>query len=316
VYLNLDKSIKRLLPNASLSLSDYVRYTPTAPGFSAPLAGTSPGSPVNIQNVYAQGLLTSRVNNVVNTANASGSYTITPLTSLNASYSYMILQFGSSPITQTTQLFDTTTHNGTVGAKTQVTALDSLLVNYSYSQSELVPHASTASTAQTFAQLFRSQSATLGWSRIFTPSITAQVGGGIIVIDPGITTYAMNASMVLNTPNNIATISYNRSAYPGFLGVPVPLISDVLSLSAIQKLALDWELNETATFSHLASAGSGPVAITYNSYFAGIDLYYWITTMWSTALSFDYMNFDSETAGVKSNFDRYAVTFSIKATLK
>ncbi len=32
-YLNLDNSIKRLLPNASLIVSDYVRYTPTPPGF-------------------------------------------------------------------------------------------------------------------------------------------------------------------------------------------------------------------------------------------------------------------------------------------
>src|SRR5215813_6211785 len=31
LYLNLDNSIKRLLPNASLTISDYVRYTPTAP---------------------------------------------------------------------------------------------------------------------------------------------------------------------------------------------------------------------------------------------------------------------------------------------
>src|SRR5262249_43831583 len=42
LYLNLDNSIKRLLPNASLTVSDYMRYTPTPPGFSSVAAGTSP----------------------------------------------------------------------------------------------------------------------------------------------------------------------------------------------------------------------------------------------------------------------------------
>ncbi len=100
---------------------------------------------------------------------------------------------------------------------------------------------------------------------------------------------------------------------PSFIGVGVPVISDAVSLTAIQKLARNWELDETANYSH-SSGGSGPTAIAYNSYFAGIDLYYWITKIWSTALSFDYMNFDQQFGTTKSNFDRYAVTFSVKAT--
>jgi hypothetical protein len=310
LYLNLDKSIKRLLPNASLILSDSVRYTPTPPGFSNVVAGTSPTAPVNIQNAYAQGVLSYRANNVTNAANATATYDITPLTMLNASYSYAILRFGSSPISSFT-LFDSTTHTGTVGARTKVTALDALNVSYTHLQYEFTPHTGTITSP---SSTFVSNTATLGWTRDITPYLRTSVGGGLIVIDPGLTTYAVNASMVFNTPNNSATIGYVRSAVPSFIGVGVPVISDSVTLSAIQKLALNWELNESGGYSH-SSGGSGPTAIEFNSFSAGIDLYYWITKMWSAALSFDYTNFDSTFGSSTQTLDRYAVTFGVKATL-
>jgi hypothetical protein len=310
LYVNLDNSIKRLLPNARLSITDYMRYAPTAPGFSNVAAGTAPGSPVNIQNVYAQGLLAYRSNNVLNTATALGSYDFTPLTTMNLSYSNMIIRFGSSPITSGATLFDTTVHTATVGATTRVSALDALRVSYSRTESEFVPQqASTFNPATSFI----TNNASLTYSRTLNAYLTSEIGGGVIVIDPGITTYALNASLVLNTPNYNATISYVRSAYPSFVGVGVPLVSDVVSVSAIQKLALNWELDETGGFSH-ASGESNGTAIAYNSYFAAVDLYYWISKMWSTALSFDYMNFNSEFGPSTSSFNRYAVTLSVKAT--
>jgi hypothetical protein len=310
LFLNLDNSIKRYLPNGSLIISDSLRYTPTPPGFSNVLAGTSPGAPVNIQNIYAQGILSYRTNNVTNGLNVLASYKATPLTTVSVSYMNMILRFGSSPITSGALLFDTTTHTGSVGAGTQLTALDTLNVNYSHTQSDFTPHV----TSGTFpSSEFKTDTATLGWSRNWTPYLTTTLGGGGIVIDPGLTTYALNASMIVNTPNNIATISYARSAFPSFVGVGAPVISDIFSLSAIQKLGLNWELDETASYMH-GSGGSGSTAITYDSYLAAIDLYYWITKMWSTALSFDYMNFQQEFGTSQATFDRYAVTLSVKAT--
>ena len=309
LYLNLDNSIRRLLPNATLSITDNVRYTPTPPGFSNPIAGTSPGSPANIQNIYAQGLLSYRANNLTNNATVLTSYNVTPLTSLNASYSHAILRFGAAPVTSASQLtlFDTTSQTATIGAKTQLSARDTLSVTYSRSQSEFISHAT--SIPSTF---FNVDSAILGWARTLTSYLTAQIGGGAIVIDPGLTTYALNASVMLNTPNHNATISYARSAAPSYIGVGVPIISDSFSLTAIQKIALQWQLAETAAYVH-SSGGSSPATVRYDSYFASVDLYYWMTNIWSTALSFDYMNFDSEFASAKTSYDRYTVTISLKA---
>jgi hypothetical protein len=311
LYLNLDNSVKRLLPNASLSITDYVRYTPTPPGFANIVAGTTPGAPVNIQNVYAQGFLAYRTNNVMNNSNIVGSYTITPLTSLNASYSYNILRFGSSPAPSATTpllLFDTTSQTGTVGAKTQLTPLDSFNVTYSHTQTEFTPSSSPSQSS-----LFKINTAVLGWTRNLTPYMTTQIGGGLLIIDPGLTTYALNAALTLNTPNNVATLSYARSAFPSYAGVGVPVTSDAFSLTAIQKFTAHWELNELASYTH-ASGGSGSTAISYNTYVAAVDLYYWVTRIWSIALSLDYMNFHTEFAGATNNFDRYAATISVKAT--
>jgi hypothetical protein len=308
--LDLDKSIKRLLPNASLSITNSVRYTPTPPGFVNPVAGTSPSSPGNIQNVFAQGILSYRANNLTNNGTVTTSYATSPTTSLNASYSHAILRFGSSPISSASQLslFDTTTQTGTVGGIARLNALDTVNVRYSHSQSEFIPLSGSASST-----LFKTDSATLGWSRILTPYLTAEVGGGGILIDPGITTYAANASLTMNLPGHRATISYSRSTTPSFIGAGVILRSDNILLTAVHNITQQWQLVESANYSH-STGGSGSSAVNYNTYAASVDLYYWVTHIWSTALSFDYMNFDQGFAGTKTTFDRYAITFGVKAS--
>jgi hypothetical protein len=312
--LNLDNSVKRLLPNASLRISDYVRYTPTPPGFANPIAGTSPSSPVNLQNVYAQGILSYRSNNLINNADVSTSYDTTATTSLNASYSHAIIRFGSSPVASTAPLllFDTTTQTGTVGGKAQVSALDTLNVRYAHAQSEFIPHTTSASSTSARSS-FKTDTVTLGWSRTLTPYLTAEAGGGGILIDPGITTYSANASLVMNLPNHVATLSYARSAFPSFIGAGVIVTSDSVSLTAIQKIARQWQLAESANYAH-SSGASGAASIKFTTYSATADVYYWVTRIWSTALSFDYLNINQEFGTGKANFDRYAVTFSLRAT--
>jgi hypothetical protein len=152
----------------------------------------------------------------------------------------------------------------------------------------------------------------IGWSRALTPNLSAEVGGGGILISPGLTTYAANAALIMNFLNNSATISYHRAAFPSFVGVGAPLITDVFLLSAVQKLDQQWQLAETASYSH-RSGGSGLNAVTFDSYGASVDIYYWMTRIWSTALSFDYIKFNSEFGSVTSDFDRKAITLSVRA---
>ena len=309
--LNLDNTIKRWLPNASLRVTDTFSYTPLPPGFVNPVAGTSPGAPGNIQDVYAQGIMGFRTNNLRNIGTVLASYATTPLTSLNASYSYGILRFGSSTSTAgvdpnlspaPTNLFNSTIQTGTVGGTARVSELDTLNVNYSHVQSEF--------TRSSISSFFKTDSATIGWSRTLTPNIRAEIGGGGILISPGLITYAANAAMTMNFQNSSATISYVRSAFPSMVNSGQPLIGDRFSLSAIQKIDQKWQLTQTANYMH--STGTG--GLDFNTYFASAGLNYWMTSIWSTSLSYDYTKYNSQFGSTTNDFDRHVIMFSVNAS--
>ena len=303
--LDLDKSIKRWLPNASLIVLDTFSYTPLPPGFINPASGTSPGAPENNQNVFAQGIQGFRTNNLMNNGTVSTSYATTALTSLNASYNYAILRFKGTPSTQgPANLFNTTTQTGTVGGTSRLTGFDTLNVKFAHSQSEFDRGATSS--------LFKTDSATIGWSRTLTPNLSTELGGGGILISPGITTYAANAALIMNFLNSSGTISYAHTVFPDFINGGI-LTGDLFSLSAVQIIDLQWQLTESANFSH-TSGGSVVNTSTRNSYFASVDMQYWVTRIWSTALSYDYMNFSTLSGSVKTELDRHAITLSIRAT--
>ena len=314
LFLNLDNSIKRLFPNASLRVTDTFSYTPLPPGFVNPIAGTSPGAPDNIQDQYAQGFLGFRTNNLRNSGTVSASYATTALTSLHASYTHAILRFKGSPSTGVIDpnlspgprnLFNTTTQTGTVGGTARVSELDTMNVNFSHAQTEYTRSATST--------LFKIDTATIGWSRTLTPNISAQLGGGGILISPGITTYAANAALIMNALNNSTTISYARSAFPSFVGAEGVRIGDVFSLSAVQKIDRQWQLAEFASYAHTSTAG-GLNALTYDSFSAGGDIQYWMTSIWSTSLSYHYSKFISESGSVKTDFDRHVMMLSVVAS--
>ena len=265
--LNLDNSIKRLLPDASLRVIDNFSYTPLPPGFVNPTAGTSPSDPGNIQDVFAQGLLFRRTNNLRNTGIVSTSYATTASTSLLASYNHSLLHFAGSPSTQGgSNLFNMTTQTGTVGGTARVSELDTLNVNYSHAQTEF--------TRSSISSLFKIDTATTGWSRVLTPNLSAQLGGGGILINSRQPTYSANAALIMNFSNNSATLSYSHSAFPSFVGVaPIVVVGDVFSLSAVQKIDRQWQLAETANYAH-RSGGSGLNTLTFDSYSASVDIYF------------------------------------------
>ncbi|OAI47823.1 hypothetical protein AYO43_03900 [Nitrospira sp. SCGC AG-212-E16] len=307
--LNLDNSIKRLLPNASLSVFDNFSYTPLPPGFANPAAGTSPSDPSNIQNVYAQGFLGARTNNLINNATASTSYATTASTSLNASYTYAIIRFGSSPSTQGLNLFNTTSQIGTVGGTAQLSMADTLSVKYSHVQTESTPNSPSSSVTST---LFKIDTATIGWSRTLTPNLKAEVGGGGILVNSVQASYAANAALRMNYLINTATISYAHTAFPTFYGGGV-LIGDSFALSATQRIDRQWQLTESASYAHTSSA-NGLNPLTYDSYVAGGDIQYWVTSVWSTTLSYSYAKFSTKSGSVTTDFDRQVIMFSVVAT--
>ena len=192
-----------------------------------------------------------------------------------------------------------------VGGTARVSDLDTLSLTYSQGQTE--------STRGGISSFFKVDSATLGWSRLLTSNVSAQVGGGGTLVSSGYTTYIANASLVMNFLNNSATMSYARTVVPSFVGAGEPLIADRVSLSAVQKLSRQWQVAESASYVHTTRAG-GLNALTYDSIVAGGDIQYWLNSIWGTSLSYNYMKFISESGSVKTDFDRHVMMFSVIAS--
>jgi len=308
--LNLDNTVKRVLPNAGLFITDAVSYTPSPPGFVNPVAGTNPGAPVNIQDVFAQGILFARTNRITNSGTVSATYATSASTRINASYSHAMLRFlsdsSASQAGAQRTVFDTNTQTGAVGGSAQVSGLDTLNIRYSRTQSEF-----TGGSASSFS--FDTNTATIGWTRILTPNFSTEAGGGVIVIDPGRTTYAANGAVIMNFVNTRATISYARSVFPSFAGVPTQLVGNVVSLSAVQQISPQWQLTGSANYSH-SSGTSGENSIKFDSYGGSVNLAYLMTRIWSTALGYSYLRFDREFGASRDQFDRHVMMFSLRAS--
>ena len=314
LFINLDNSIKRWFPRASLGVTDTFSYSQLPPRLVGPPAGTSPGNPSiqqdpnipNSQDVFAQGLLFQRTNNLINTGTILASYDTTATTSLNASYTYSILRFQGSPTTQGLSLFNTTSQTGSLGGTARLSDLDTMNVRYAHTETDFM-----RGTSSTF---FKSDSATIGWSRLLSPNLSAQVGGGGVLISTGLTTYLANAALMMNFTNNSATLSYVRSVVPSFIGAGEPLISDRLSLSALQMVARQWQLAESVSYVHTSRAGGNNNAQTFDSFAAGGDIQYWMNSIWSTSLSYNYTKFIQDSGSVNTDFDRHAIMLSVVAS--
>ena len=316
--LSLDKTIKRFLPNASLWLSDSGRYSPLPPSFLNPVAGTSPSDPANPQDAFAQGIIAPRTNNYSNTGSATFSYAITSATSLNVSYSNAITRYlSSSSLFTRVPLFDITTHTGAVGGAVGISVSDTLTARYSYSDSTFNSVTNATGGSSLPDRSFQSHTALFGWKRTWTPYFKSELGGGGIVITPGLTSWAMNAELLFTDPKYPVTLSYSRYASPSVLESASPIIANTVLLSASQRLGQDWQLAELGSFSLSTGATpdtqSGVNKLEFTTYRAAIDLYYWVTSMWSIAVGYDYMRFDRESGRVSSQFDRHSVMLSLKA---
>ena len=313
LFLNLDNSIKRWFPRAGLRVMDMFSYSQLPPGLGSIAAGTSPGDPSipqdpnlpNSEDIFAQGLLFPRRNNLTNTGVILASYDTTATTSLNASYSYSMLRFQGSPTTQGLSLFNTTSQTGTAGGAARLSDLDTMNIRYAHTETDFMGGSSSS--------FFKVDSATIGWSRLVTPNLRGHLGGGGVLISTGRSTYVANAALVMNFTNNSATVSYGRSVVPSFVGAGEPLIADRVSLSATHMVARQWQLAEFASYVHTSRAG-GNNALTYDAFIAGGDIRYWMTSIWATSLSYNYTKFTRESGSVNSDFDRHVIMLSVIAS--
>lgn len=173
---NLDRLVKRFLPQASLVIADNIFYSPQAPSYSASDVS------METQNPLTRGIQIVRTKTFTNNASAMGMYALTPSISLRASYVHSMIRFGgtySSAIGF--NLIDTDSQIITAGPLFQVTRQDTLGVNYIYQQTDFLG-SQTAGVASQFV----THGGAATWTRNWSPEVkTTAYGGASVLLQEG-----------------------------------------------------------------------------------------------------------------------------------
>lgn len=110
----------------------------------------------------------------------AGSYSLSPTTDFQTTYTYSQLSFGGSFTPSTTvsgqasnTVFDTRTHAISAGPTSRISAIDTVTVKYTFNQ---------MSQAQ-FGD-YATHGATLGWGRSWTKEWSSSLNGGLTLIEP------------------------------------------------------------------------------------------------------------------------------------
>lgn len=307
--LNLSEAVKRIIPNATLLVSDSFTFTPVLPSF------IFPNDEGNVEGVNLRGIQPARAMAYSNNATATGSYAITPRVSLTTSYMHSLVIFGtqfSAP--SVGGFFNTTMQMITEGAQVNISPTDSLNVNYMYSLVDFKGGATFGGNSS-----FTSQGGTIGWSHTLTPSLKTNLVAGATVVSPGTPSQAMAYTGIatLTGTHQTATwfLSYNRAVSPSFFIAAVPIVNDMVMASVSHPITARLSGSGTASYAHGNSIESGGGRLSFDSYQASLGLQYKITRTVTANTTYSHSLFFSELAGARSEFDRNQVMFTISGTL-
>lgn len=186
--VDLSQAVNRVLPRMkAFRVFGTYRYSPSTPAFGAGGLGGGIGGGggfgmggIGISGPVDSGLLTQRIRTTMYSAGLADSYSLSPTTDFQTTYTYSQLSFGGSYTpTSTTAgqaqqtVFDTTTHSITAGPSSRITAIDTLTVKYIFTR---------ASQAQ-FGN-YTTHGGTAGWGRVWTKELSSSLNGGLTLIEP------------------------------------------------------------------------------------------------------------------------------------
>jgi putative beta-barrel porin BBP2 len=267
-----------------------------------------PGGPIG------SGIQTPRVTTYANSGKVVASYILAPKVLLSTNYTNYFVSFGGTASGQSTgvPVFGFLTHAIGVGPTFKITPRDTLEVKYTFA------HSDYTSTTPTVGGTFSTHGGTVGWTRQLTQTLSGTVTGGTSHIDLGDAqqsgasslVYIASASLQWNyEKNSAATLSYSRSVTPGFFGVPVPLITDTVNVSASRILTQKLRIIGTANYAHNEDTAS---LIRFISYGGTVSLSYDLARSVTASLNYIYYNYDSKFISQIIAFDRSALMLSLR----
>ncbi len=179
--IDLTQAINRILPrNRAFRVFGTYQYMPSAPAFGAGGIGAGGGGGFGIAGPVDSGLLTQRIRTTMYNAGFADSYSLSPTTDFQTTYTYSQLSFGgayappaTTPGQTSSTVFDTSMHSISAGPSSKISAIDTLTVRYMFTQ---------MSQAQ-FGD-FTTHGGNLGWGRSWTREWSSSLNGGLTLIEP------------------------------------------------------------------------------------------------------------------------------------
>ena len=203
--IDLGQAINRILPrNRAFRVFGTYQYSPSAPAFGATALGGGGGfgyGGVGISGPTDSGLLTQRVKTTMYSLGVADSYSLSPTTDFQTMYTYSSLSFGETlapAATTSGQVtnFDTATHTISAGPTSKMSAVDTLGVKYTFTQ-----------TSQPQFGDYAMHNGTLAWGRSWAREWSSTLNGGLALIEPIPTTSTVGGQAVGGQGKIPATIA-------------------------------------------------------------------------------------------------------------
>jgi hypothetical protein len=203
--------------------------------------------------------------------------------------------------------FNTTFQSYSVGPQFQVTPLDSLSLTFQGSRADY-------SNAGLSRPSFVTKGGTVGWARLLTPTLTANASGGLTQVGSGPSatlTYIANASLEWRHEHGGAALRYNRSVFPSFFIVPVPLVSQIITISGTYALSGDITLASSANYAKNEAVGSSQ-SLNFESYSVSASVNYTITRSITAIASYTHSEFNQTSGANSITFGRNIASLSLR----
>ncbi|MBS0177360.1 MAG: hypothetical protein JSR20_01205 [Nitrospira sp.] len=190
--IDLAQAVNKVLPRMrAFRIFGTYQYMPSAPAFGAGGLGVGMSGGgfggggfatggFGIAGPVDSGLVTQRIRTTMFNAGFSDSYSLSPTTDFQTTYTYSQLSFGGALAPTSTAsgqpqntVFDTQTHSISAGPTSKISAVDTLTVKYTFTQ-----------MSQGQIGDYSTHNGAVGWGRSWTKEWSSSVNGGLTLIEP------------------------------------------------------------------------------------------------------------------------------------
>lgn len=247
--VTLDKMTERIVRGLKLGLAEAVTYYPEQPGF------VTPDSP---ESDFTRGIQARRNNSLTNVTTAQGSYTMTPSTHFNASYSFQTRRFIGQPSSSDPSvpiaLFSNTTHSVSAGPMYQLSPSHTIGTSYVYRQMSFGD--TTGTNARPPSVIHGGM---MTWRATISRELMGELSPGVSIqtSSPGRPIWTMRAGFRWQDSRTAVSIFYTRGLFPSYYAQASVLISNLVSVAVSYTLSDQWSVGLGANYALNTQAEQG-----------------------------------------------------------